>query len=448
MNRRGVRLRTPLVEPTIVRARPEPRSATTQPAWPVLLVWIVLVVAARLVLVDLVQSGAHLRIPFPPLDASLDWRPGWVLVLPAALGVLVVVRAPAALARWSWSQVVWVSAAVSGAWGISLALLDGVHGVTGSVTLKNEYFLDLGRVGDPFTFLREFTARISEYRIHVQGHPPGFLLLLSVLDRIGLGHPTLVAAIEIAGGAMAVAAVLVATRDVAGEAIARRAAPFVAIAPVAIWMTTSTDAFYAGVGAWAVALVVLATGRARRADAMAAAGGLLFGAAAFLSYGLVLLAALPITVAIARRRVRVLVIAALGAGLVFAVFALAGFWWFDGLAATRARYDAGVAAHRPYGAFALVDLACLAIAMGPAVAVGLSRVRDRRVWLLVGSTLLAVGLALLSGMSKGEVERIWLPFAVWLLPAGYVLTGSRRSGWLALQIAFTIGLQTLVRSPW
>ena len=70
-------------------------------------------------------------------------------------------------------------------------------------------------------------------------------------------------------------------------------------------------------------------------------------------------------------------------------------------------------------------------------------------WLLVGAALLAVALAGISGMSKGEVERIWLPFAVWVLPAAAVFGFPRRaSRWLALQVAFTIGLQTLVRSPW
>ncbi len=450
MNRNRSWVRTTLVEHTTVDARPTPVRRRTARAWPVLLVWVGVVLAARYALVDLVQSGAHLRIPFPPLDAALDWRPGWELLLPVALGAVVVAGAPRAIARWSWTRLVVAASAVSALWGVALALLDGVDGVVGSVTLKNEYFLDVHRVGDPFTFLRGFTDHLARYRIHVQGHPPGYLLLLSVFDRVGLGHAGFVAGIEIAGGAVAVAAVLVAVREVAGEHVARHSAPFVAVAPLAIWMTTSADAFYAGVGAGAVALVVLATGRdGRRADVLAVVGGLLFGVLAFLSYGLVLLAVLPIGVAIARRRVRPLVVATLAVGLVVAAFALAGFWWFEGLAATRARYDAGVASRRPYAAFLLADLACLAIALGPAIAVALARLRDRRPWWLVGGAIVAVGIAALSGMSKGEVERIWLPFSVWVLPAGYVLSArSRPSPWLALQVAFTIGLQTLVRSPW
>jgi methylthioxylose transferase len=244
--------------------------------------------------------------------------------------------------------------------------------------------------------------------------------------------------------------VLLAVREVAGEARARAAWPFVAAAPLAIWIATSADALYAGVGAWAVTLVILATGRDdRRGDVLALGGGLLFGVLAFLSYGLVLLACIPLVVAWSRRRVRPLALAAIGASVVFAAFALAGFWWFAGLAATRARYHAGVASRRPYDVFLLVNAACLAIATGPAVAVALARARDRRLWALLGGALVAIGIATASGMSKGEVERIWLPFSLWLLPAGAVLaTGRRASGWLALQLAFAIGVQTLVRSPW
>ncbi len=275
------------------------------------MLWAGIIVAARLVLVDLVYSGAHLRIPFPPLDASLDWRPGWPLVLPVALGVLLVAGARRFAALASWRTLLIGATCVAAAWAVALALLDGGSGLVGSVNLKNEYLPDVGRVGAPLDFLGRFASHISEYRIHVQGHPPGYLLLLSFLDRIGLATAPAVATIEIAVGALAVPAVLVAVREVAGEERARAAWAFVAAAPLAIWVATSADAFYAGVGAWAVTLVVLATGRTdRRGDRYAFAGGLLFGTVAFLSYGLVLLAVIPLAVAWQRRCARPLVVAA------------------------------------------------------------------------------------------------------------------------------------------
>ena len=63
-------------------------------------------------------------------------------------------------------------------------------------------------------------------------------------------------------GALGCVAVLVAVRALAGESLARRAAPFLVLAPAAVWMGTSADAYFAAVAAWAVALLTLAvTGR-------------------------------------------------------------------------------------------------------------------------------------------------------------------------------------------
>ena len=278
------------------------------------------------------------------------------------------------------------------------------------------------------------------------------VLLLSALDRVGFGGPGVAAAVVIAGGAAAVPAVLVTVRELAGESWARRAGAVRRAGAAALWVASSADALFAGVGAWAVALVVLGTGRGDlRGEAYALAGGLLFGAVAFLSYGLVLLALVPLLVACRRRRWRPLGLAALGAMPVFAIFAAAGFSWFAGLLATRDRYFAGVASRRPYAEFLVINLAALGIALGPACAVGLARLRDLRVALLVGGALAAVGVALLSGMSKGEVERIWLPFAVFVLPASAVLVGARAArtrAWLALQCATGIGVASFVRTSW
>ncbi len=425
--------------------------------------WVALVIVARFALLRLVDHGAQLKIPFPPLDATLDWRPSWRLVFAIVVGAVAVAWGPRVSRFARWPTVLAASTVLGAAWAVALALVDGVHGLVASVGLRSEYLIDVGRVGSPGAFLRGFVSQIATFHVHVQGHPPGFLLILWGLDRVGLAQPGWVATLEITVGVLAISAVLLAVRNVAGETAARAAAPFVACAPVAIWVATSSDAFYAGVSVWAVALVVLATARRdRRGDLLALAGGVLFGVTAFLSYGLVLLAIVPATVAWRRRRVRPLAFAALGASPVFLAFAVAGFWWFDGLAATRARYFAGVAAHRPYVEFLIADLACFAIVLGPAIAVALGRLRDRRLWSVVGAALVVVALADLTGMSKGEVERIWLPFAMWVLPAAAVLAlepgiqGRERdagslhvaSRWLAMQVTFAIGLQTLVRSPW
>jgi hypothetical protein len=99
----------------------------------------------------------------------------------------------------------------------------------------------------------------------------------------------------------------------------------------------------------------------------------------------------------------------------------------------------------------VANAAAFGIALGPAIVVALTRLRDRRLLLVVGGGLVALGLAMMSGMSKGEVERIWLPFAVWLLPAGAVLAIGRdrvTSGWVGLQVATAIAVTTVVKTPW
>jgi len=329
----------------------------------------------------------------------------------------------------------------------------GPSGVTEPLTGRFEYLGQVGAVGNPGSFLAGFAdaVRARAFSLHVHGHPPGFLLVLWLIDRIGLGGAVPAATLVIAGGAAAVPCVLVAVRNVVSEDAARRAAPFLVVGPSAVWVATSADALFTGVVAAAATAVVVATGRpGRRGDRLAVGGGIGFGVAAFLSYGLVLAAVIPLGVAVSRRRARPLVLAGIGALVVFGAAAAFGFSWFDGLAATRERYFAGVASVRPYSTFLIANLGILAIMLGPAVAVALARLRDRRAWLLVGAALAAVAMADLSGMSKSEVERIWLPFAPWILVSGIALASTVRSTrrWLALQLVAALAIEVVVRTAW
>jgi hypothetical protein len=424
-------------------------------------VWCVVVTTGATVAVLLDVTGNDVSIDAPPLHARFEPKLLASVLLPVAIGALVVRYGVRLATRLAWPRVVAGSWAAAATWSVGLALARGPERIVGPVRKPNEYLAALPMVHDLGDFLATFVERIGSYPTHVQGHPPGTVLLLGGLREVGLGGGVPAAALFVAAGAAAVPAVLVAVRDVAGEATARRAAPFLVLAPAAIWVATSADALYSGVAAWGIAGLVVATGRRDRiGDLAAAAGGVLLGAAAFGSYGMVLLTLVPLAVAWQRRRVRPLVVALLAAFGVVAVFALAGFWWLDGLVATRDRYVAGIASRRDYVPFLFVNAAALAVSLGPAIAVGFTRLRDRRVWVFVGAALGAVSLAALSGMSKGEVERIWIPFMPWLLLAGVALvptvaTDAPRAarsvpvaGWLALQAATAIALECLVRTPW
>ncbi len=428
------------------------RSGAAVRALGALTIWAALIVVAVLWGEHVVAIGDRLRIHAPPLAGDYRTRLDLSVLVPGAIAFAVIAWGGTITRRVSWPALIALTMSVAAAWAIALALNDGWSGLTDPL-LPGQYLRTVPRVGNPLDFLHGFTTHLASYNIHTQGHPPGMVLVLWVLDRIGLGGTVPNLALVLAGGAASVAAALVAVREVAGEAAARAAAPFLAIAPAMIWWS-SGDAFFAGVSAWAVALVVLATGRTgRHADRCAAVGGLLFGITAMLSYGLVLVAVIPIGVAISRRRLRPLLVAAVGAVVVLMAFLAAGFWWVDGLEATRARYWAGVGGRRPYSYFAFGNLAAFALVLGPAAAVGLALLRDRRVLLLVGGALLAVLLADISGMSKAEVERIWLPFVPWILLACASFADVRRRSiamrlGIASQAATAIAIQVAVRSPW
>ncbi|MEX0755540.1 MAG: hypothetical protein WD556_10580 [Actinomycetota bacterium] len=423
--------------------------------------WAVVIIVAWLWGRWLQAGGTRLFLNAPPLTAHTDPRFPPLTLVPVLVGAVAVGVAPVWAVRLRWRTLVAVAFAGSALFAVALALVDGTDGFTGPVQLSSEYLVDAQGIGSVTGFLVTFVERIGGFATHVRSHPPGMVLLVHALGAVGLTGPWPVAALELLGFAAAAPAVLVAVRETAGEHAARRAVPFVTLAPAAVFATTG-DGFFAGLGAWAVACLVLAMRPAtdshdrRRATTSAVAGGVLFGATLFCSYGLVLLGTIPLAVARSRRRVRPILIAAAGIVAVALVFLLAGFWWVEGLFASSIQYRESIARLRPYTYASFASLAAFAIALGPALAVGLARLRQRGVWVLTGAALVAVGFAALSGMSKLETERIWLPFAVWVLAAGSALwpAGELRVGipsvrrWLALQVGAAIVLQVTVAPLW
>lgn len=383
-----------------------------------------------------------------PLTGDWDWRPGWALVPALALAAALVFLMPRASARLAWPAVVATTAAGTVGWTVALAASDGWAAISEPLGTRHEPLALVPDIESATTFLATFADRVDGYPIHVKGHPPGIPLAYWVLDRLGLPGAGWATAFVLAAAALMVAAVLVVVRNVTDEALARRAAPFLALAPVAVWMT-STDPVYGAALAVGTALIAIASGRSRLLPAVA--GGAVLALTLHLTYGAVPLLLIPGVLVLARRAWPTLAAATLGAVAVTAAFLLAGFWWFEGLALTRGFYEEGVASRRPYAYFTFAgNPGALALAVGPATAAGLAVLRDRRAWLLVGAALAAVIAADLSGLSKAEVERIWIPFTPWLLvSAGALVTScTRATAWLAAQAAVALLLQATLASPW
>ncbi len=446
-----------------------------------------LVTAAVLVGRHIQGTSRTLFADWPPLLAS--WEPHLGPGTPAAVLVAIatVAYGPALAARLPWRALLPLTWGTAVAWTCSLALVDGwQRGIAGRLTTRHEYLQVIDRFHDIPAALRGFTGHIlvgspDNWPAHIAGHPPAATLTFVLLDRIGLRGGGWAGMWCITVGATACVAVLVTVRALADEQLARGAAPFLVLAPTAVWMGTSADAYFAAVAAWAVALLALAvTGRS---PGWAGASGLLFGLACYLSYGLTLVALIAAAVLVLGRhgirgRPALLVPLLAGLAVVPTAFTLAGFNWWEAYHLLVTRYYQGVGGIRPYGYWVWANLACTVLLTGLATAAGLRRTgavlvrrrgaallhpgaaaADVRLALLVSAALLALLVADLSGMSKAETERIWLPFALWLLPACAFLALPRASGsapaggipvraWLTAQALLALLLNHLLLTGW
>ena len=394
-------------------------------------------------------SGRGLGVNAAPLAGRWDWNPRAGIAAPIAVAVAIVGWGPGAAARVRRSWVPLLAGGAATVWAGALAASDGWGSVTRPLTTRHEYEPYAATIGGAGQFLRTFVERLPDTPIHVQGHPPGATLVPWGLDGLGLPGAGWFAALVLLGWGVAVASAVVASRAIAGERAARRAAPALVLLPAAVWAGTSADGLFAGV-LGAGAAMALVGGRTRRVELLlATAGGAVLGVGLLLTYGGVTIVALAVGVLLWRRRPLPAALVVAGAGVVLvAVAAASGFSWLDGLDATRARYAAGIASERPSLYFALAgNPGALALAVGPAVAVGLAaavrHVRSARS-LLPLAAMLVVLAANVSLLSKGEVERVWLLFVPWLAVAA---PGSSR-GWLAAQAGLALVLQTWLVGKW
>ncbi len=424
-------------------------------------------IGAALVVAALVTEplwgDVHSR--FPPLSAAFEPAFGPGVLLAALVAGLTIGYGPRLAVVLSWRRLLWVTWAAGLLWGLGLAL---VRGWSGGIVepLRNpaEYLADVDRAANMGPLLSNFAENIvysapEHWTTQVAGHPPLSFLFYVGLDRIGLDGPTWGGVLTTLIGSTGIVAVLVTLCALGDTGTARRAAPFLVLTPAVIWLVVSADGIFMALSAWSIALGALALAHQGRMRGLSLAlgAGIGLGATLFMSYGLVLLLPVALTVLVLGRARWPLLPAVIGAGAVTAAFTAAGFWWFDGQSAVVIRYYEGIGALRPYSYWIWANAAILVIAVGPAVIAGMGAAiqRGRQIglrvppayWLAVAA-LLGVLAATLSGLSKSEVERIWLPFMVWLIPLAAATGPDRRRGWLSAQAVTAGTVAVLMDTTW
>ncbi|CAM3872533.1 hypothetical protein [Smaragdicoccus niigatensis] len=411
-----------------------------------------LTLVAIAIAVPLINKSLHRRNHASTAPIFGEWHPhvGWGTVPALAIAAAVVWWGPDLAQRLSWRRLVAVTWLGNLAWTVSLVLVDSsLRGFGDPLTDKNEYLHDIPRISSIGEAVRDFSSRILDFQpdswtTHVSGHPPGAFLTFVALDRLGLSGGTWAGLFVVITGSSAVVAVMLTIRVLGDADWARRTAPFLALAPIAVWVGTSADGWFMCVTAWGIALLAIAATTSNLAAGFAS--GLLLGFGVYLNYGLLLMGVPAVAVLWAARNWRPLVPALVGAVLVAAAFTLSGFWWLDGMHLVVQRYYQGIASERQFGYWVWANLAATVCAVGLATVAGLHRVRPQGAGMLPIGGLVAILAADLSALSKAETERIWLSFTIWLLAAAALLPQARR--WLVVQAAGALLINHVILTNW
>jgi len=387
-----------------------------------LVVWTVLVAAGLALTYLAVKTGAELGTRSAPFLGFYRFTLGLTSVLaPAVAAAVLLASARGRFEQGSFGAVLALAWVATMAWAFALALVDGAAGLTRSLVSPDNYLTDVPQVGDSaLHYLRTFTATAGAHSVAARGHPPGPVLLLWALHRIGLTDRLALGILITAGGALITPLVMSAVRGVCGETEARRYAPVLILAPYAVWVAVSVDVVVAVLGAAMVAMGVRASARGRtglRAGAWALASGVTLGLAALFSYAAPWLGLSVVCLYFARRRAFLNVATGLGALLPVLLVQLDGFSWLDGLRAAGRDYAERVEPHRSAWWWGVIGIVVLLLAAGPPLVRSARRYRNTPGWPFLVGAGVAVAFSIVAGLARGGAEAAWLPFFPWLTVA-------------------------------
>lgn len=422
-----------------------------------LAVWAAIVAFGLALTALAVAANAHVGVAGAPFTGSYRFTVGVTsLLAPVVAGIVLI-----AVSRGWHRALPWPGTLAAGylgalGWAVALALVDGGHGLSRAAHAPGGYVQDVARVGNaPLAFLRHYVAAAPSLSPDSRQHPPGPVLLLWVLDRMGLHSPVLLGLLITAVGCLSVPLVGVAVRSLCSEAAARALLPVLVLAPYAIWLAVSLDAVPLALCAAALACGVLGS-EPRRSPWWAAAAGLLLGIGALFSYSAAWLGTSILVVYFVRRRPLLNVVSGVASLVPLVAARLAGFGWLDGLTAAQADFSIRVGPHRSWLVWIFLDLLLVLIAAGPAVVAAARKARRTPGWPFAVGAALAVAFAVGSGLSRGEVERSFLPFFPWLLVAAVAPEPGRDPATAAptplllvvAGAASAVLIEATVRSPW
>lgn len=355
------------------------------------------------------------------LDDGAPFGGQWRLHVAPATGVAALIAVLVVAAglrglpeRWRFSTVLFAAYGVGLAWTYSLALTDGLAGLSGPVDHRGGLQETVRGIGsNPGAYLASIGTAGSDAPVS----PPGATMFVWALHRLGFDNSAAVGGLLAAIGCLTVPFVLIAVRSLCHEPAARRLAPVLALAPYAVWVAVSADALALALAAAAVACGTVGS-EPRRSPWWAAAAGLLLGLASLVSYVAWLLAAAVVITYFVRRRPLPNLIT--GAAFLLPLFAAeaAGLAWSAGFAAARGELIAANVHRQPVIAWMLVDLLVVVVVSGPLVIASARKIRRTPGWPFLVGAALGLTFAVVSGLARGEVGRLLLPFLPWLLVAG------------------------------
>jgi methylthioxylose transferase len=380
------------------------------------LIWAGLVAVGVALTAVAVAVNARVGSPGAPFTGRFRFKvsAGSLLAPATAVTVLAAIRT-GILERLRWAALVGASYLAALWWAMSLALVDGGDGFAAPIASSSEYLRDVSAVGShPGHFLRTFVEQAPHYSVATRTHPPGPVLLLWLLGKLGIHRPETLGVLLTVLACAYVPLLAVAVRSLCHETAARRLMPILVLAPYAVWLAVSMDGIVLLLAAGFVTLGVVGS-EPHRSPAWALGAGLVLGFDAMLNYAVAWLGVSVVAVYFVRRRPLLNVFTGAGALVPLLLFWIAGFAWTDGLSAAQADFSVRVGPLRSWLLWAFLDLLLLLIACGPPIIRALKRLHLTPGWPFVVGAGLAVIFAILSGLSRGEVERSWLAFYPFLL---------------------------------